>query len=176
MPSAKSAAELSDDVLAAALAAAQARAASLERQLGNLIADRDAVKKEIELLGQLLHVRRGVSEGDSSRRKATSWSADATPRGPNPAVTAAIAELEAAGRPLHISELMQALQDKGVRIPGSGRQANLIAHLTRNPQVVRPSRGMYGLAAWGLSEKPRLKKANRRRVRGTSKSASSRES
>ena len=170
---------LSDDVLTAALEAVQRRGHTIEQQLEQLLADRDAARREAELLEELLVVRRGEGVDGSATIAASEAPSLERPRRagsrrPHPAVTAAVTELEQAGRPLHISELMRLVQAQGVRIPGSGQQANLIAHLTRSPQIVRPSRGMYGLAGWGLEEKTRLQPARRRRVRGRSKSESRR--
>jgi len=166
---------LSDDVLTAALEAARRRSHEIDQQLEQLLADRDAARREAELLEELLTVRRSEGMDRSSPTAASEAlsverSRRAGTRRPHPAVAAAVTELERAGRPLHISELMRLVQAQGVRIPGSGQQANLIAHLTRSPQIVRPSRGMYGLADWGLEVETRLKPARRRRLRGRSKS------
>jgi hypothetical protein len=78
--------------------------------------------------------------------------------------------LERAERPLHISELMRLLEEREVELPGAGQQANVIAHLTRSPDIVRPSRGMYALSSWGIKEP--LKPASRKRVRGNQKPSS----
>jgi len=87
--------------------------------------------------------------------------------GRHPAVQAVVRELAGAGRPLHISELMRLLRDAQVQIPGAGTQANLITHLRRDPRLVRPSRGMYGLSEWGLENMPATPhpKRSRKRVR-----------
>jgi hypothetical protein len=169
---------LSDDLLSQALARAKARSAEIDEQLGQLTSERRAVRREVELLEELLAVRRGEAVQSSSSREAIDGGgkriAQRRKGGTHPVVVAAIAELEKTRRPLHISELMLALQDQGVSIPGSGQQANLIAHLTRESQIVRPSRGMYALASWGIEEKPKVRPAVRRRVRGKSKSATRR--
>jgi hypothetical protein len=73
---------------------------------------------------------------------------------------------------MHISELMQNLAKQEVQIPGAGTQANLIAHLTRHPDVMRPSRGMYALAAWEGTDSTPLRRAVRKRVRGPKNSNS----
>jgi hypothetical protein len=67
---------------------------------------------------------------------------------------------------------MRLLSENDVAIPGAGAQANLIAHLTRHPDIVRPSRGMYALGSWGVPErpdKPPLRRAGRKRVKGPSR-------
>jgi hypothetical protein len=159
-----------DELLDEALVVARRRAADLDDRIAKLSGERDAARRELELLEELRAVRRGEprspsnAEVDDRRRSRRS----------HPAVVAAIAELEKAGRPLHISELMEALRGDDVPIPGSGQPANLIAHLTRNPEVVRPSRGMYALASWGLDEQQKVRPAVRRRMRGKSKGATRR--
>ena len=53
------------------------------------------------------------------------------------------------GKPMHLSELREALAARGVTIPGRGTDANLIVHLRRAPDVFdRKARGTYGLTAW----------------------------
>jgi hypothetical protein len=85
------------------------------------------------------------------------------------AVEVVVRELAAAGRPVHISDLIRRLREQRVQIPGAGTQANLITHLRRDQRVVRPSRGMYALAAWGLENMPvtTSRKRRRKRVRST---------
>ena len=68
------------------------------------------------------------------------------------ALLAAVMDVLASrGKPVHIGELMTALQERGVEIPGSGQQANVIAHISRDERIVRPKRGFYALSEWGLS-------------------------
>jgi hypothetical protein len=156
---------LSDELLEAAVTAASERAAALEAKLESLIAARDQARREAHLLGELLAVRNGdetrtaVSAGGAKARASTKATR-------HPAVEQSLRELEQAGKPLHISELMRLLAARDVPIPGAGEQANLIAHLTRHPEVVRPSRGMYALRGWGVTESPPLKRATRKRVKG----------
>lgn len=169
---------LTEDLLIQALAVAHQKREELEQRLTRLTGERDVLRREVELLEELLAVRRG--ETASPRTSGEARGGDGTSAAPrrkgrtHPVVVASIAELEKAGRPLHISELMQTLQEQGEGIPGSGQQANLIAHLTRESQIVRPSRGMYALASWGIEAKPRVKPAVRRRVRGTSRASTRR--
>jgi hypothetical protein len=172
---------LSPGLLAAALEAARERSEEVDRRVNGLLHEREVVRREVELLEELLAVRQGNLAGRTTvssvgpEPDSAGGATRTRARQPHSAVTATIAELERAGHPLHISELMRLLEERDVKIPGSGQQANLIAHLTRSPAVVRPSRGMYGLTAWGLENKARLKPAKRRRVRGQSKSKSGRE-
>lgn len=140
--------------------------ADLEREIA-------MAKEEERLLARLLELRRtGVS--NTSLELGEVGASEASRGGTtrienNSALQAVVAELESAGRPLHISELMRLLHDRNVPIPGSGAQANLISHLRRDERIVRPSRGMYALATWGLENMPtterRRRKNKRRRVR-----------
>lgn len=162
---------LSAEVLRGALEAAQGRVVEMDRQVEAAVAEREAARREVVLLEELVAVRGDHQVAPPGSGQAASA---APPRSktrkrsePHPAAIAAVAELERAGRPLHISELMRLLQERGVEIPGSGQQANLIAHLTRHPEVMRPSRGMYALASWKLPEP--LKRSKRRRVKGERK-------
>jgi hypothetical protein len=82
-----------------------------------------------------------------------------------------IGELSAAGRPLHISDLMRLLRDRNIAIPGAGNQANLITYLRRDGRLVRPSRGMYALSAWGLENMP-VHASKKRRIRMVAKKGS----
>lgn len=166
---------LPEGLLTEALKDARARARQIEEEVARLSAELDVAQREVELLQELLAVRRGDAENRNSGQSAYRTTGEPRTKRPSgrthPAVAAAITELEKAGRPLHISELMKSLREDGVRIPGSGQQANLIAHLMRNSQIVRPSRGIYALASWGIEEKPTVKPAARRRVRGRSKAS-----
>jgi len=162
---------LTTSLLEASLAAARKRIAELEDRRESLLAELESVGREADLLQQLIDARRGTSSarpvvGPSVQERQT---LTVRRTRTHPVVTEAIAELDREKRPLHISELMQALRDRGVEIPGQGEPANLIAHLTKDERIVRPSRGMYALALWGLEVKPKLKPARRPRVRGRSK-------
>jgi hypothetical protein len=166
---------LTENLLAQALAAAHLRRDEIEHKIAQLRGERDVAGREVELLEELLAVRRGEAARPRSAGDASDAGGDRAAKGrTHPVVAAAITELEKAGKPLHISELMQSLQEQGVRIPGSGQQANLISHLTRDSQIVRPSRGMYALASWRADGTPKVEPAVRRRVRGTSKAATRR--
>jgi hypothetical protein len=59
--------------------------------------------------------------------------------------------LRAAGTPLHISEIRDALVAQGVPIPGRGDDANIIVRLRRfQDRFTRTARGTYGLSEWGI--------------------------
>jgi hypothetical protein len=154
--------------LKAALDASLARISALEKEIAVKVGEREEAKNEADLLRQLLRVRGGGdSAGDAGAEGAEEESRSAPM---HPVVREVVRELREAGRPLHISELMDRLQGRGVRIPGRGEPANVIAHLSRDPHIVRPSRGIYGLAEWNLPAP--APPAARRRVRGQSRTGS----
>lgn len=163
---------LSQAALREALQASHDRAAELEVEIAAKVEEMKAARDEADLLKQLLLIRKGGASDERPAKKASAGkeSVHTTRHGArsHPVVGEAIKELAATGHPLHISELMERLKARDVRIPGAGKQANLIAHLTRADDVVRPSRGIYGLASWDLP-KPPVRRAKRRRVRGQSK-------
>jgi hypothetical protein len=124
----------------------------------------EAVAREEErLLNRLLVLRRG---GQSEPAQDTNSESENVARNRRfSAIAAVIEELAAAGRPVHVSELMRLLGTRNVSIPGAGKQANLIAHMSRDKRIVRPSRGMYALAMWGLENMPAKSTMRRRRKR-----------
>lgn len=155
---------MSEKAIESALEAVRQRISQAEREQLELQKRVAADREEEKLLARLLALRRGEPP-----MAATDASADATtaltPQGDstNTAVRAVIEELVAAGRPLHISELMRLLGEKKVAIPGAGTQANLITHLRRDRRFVRPSRGMYALADWGIEAMPVSRRRTRRK-------------
>ena len=156
---------MSEDMISRALEALRARIVSAERQREECDRVVAAARQEERLLLGLLALRRGdIAEAEGVTEIAIARDQTST-ESKHPAIREAIEALAAAGRPLHISELMRLLRDRKVPIPGAGAQANLIAHLRRNAEVVRPSRGMYGLVAWGLEEMPPNARGKRRRRR-----------
>lgn len=81
----------------------------------------------------------------------------------HPIKTAAIAVLEERGKPMHISELRKALEQRGVPIPGKGTDANVIVYLSRAADVCRVGKGLYALRAWGVPAVPPRHRRSRRR-------------
>jgi hypothetical protein len=172
-------AELSEEAILKALDLAKERAVQAERGRAELDRVIAAAREEQRLLQRLLDVRRNASEAPQPDPKPDNEKAPFSEKIPfsarasrtNPAMQTVIDELATASRPLHISELMRLLRDRGVPIPGAGTQANLITHLRRDHRLVRTSRGMYGLATWGLErmEPVRRTRTRRRRVRTTAK-------
>jgi hypothetical protein len=159
---------LSDEALREAVGIAHGRVSDLESQAKAVATQLQTARQELALLQQLVSLRTGRSSAKSAAADGASPATRSTAL-PHPVVLEAIQELQDVGHPLHISELMDRLQTRNVEIPGAGAQANLIAHLTRSDEIVRPSRGMYALASWDLPDRPPVKKSRRRRVRGPSK-------
>jgi hypothetical protein len=164
---------MSEEAIDRALEITRARIARAERERAELDRVIATSREEERLLTRLLALRRGgriAGDGGVAEAPPEHSSPTGTTReGKHPAVQAVIEELTAAGRPLHISELMRLLHDRKVHIPGSGTQANLITHLRRDERLIRPSRGMYGLAAWGLQAMPvgRRTRRGKKRMRST---------
>jgi hypothetical protein len=154
---------MSEEAIAKALEAARARVARAEQERSEVDRTIATAREEQRLLERLLALRRGLPVGSQgvpvADRDATCGAAE----GERPAIQVVIEELTAAGRPVHISELMRLLRARQVPIPGSGTQANLITHLRRDARFVRPSRGMYGLAAWGLESMTAPRRRRRRK-------------
>jgi hypothetical protein len=161
---------LDESELAEALAAVRNRLQVIEARLEQLEQAGVRARKEEHLLEGLIALRRGddlESNGDPPLqvpKKNGEVHADV--------VESTIALLRDEHRPMHISELMAALQEKQVRIPGSGQQANLISYLRRDGRIVRPSRGIYGLGEWGLKDAttPSRKRKRTKRSKTTKRS------
>ncbi|MGO9249616.1 MAG: hypothetical protein ACLQQB_05465 [Solirubrobacteraceae bacterium] len=119
-------------------------------------------QREERLLVELAQLR-GWSD-DEFESLAAEPTADARANGtgetrrrtPSPMRTALLAAvidvLNERGEPTYIGDLMTALHERSVEIPGSGQQANVIAHISRDERIVRPQRGFYGLREWGLTD------------------------
>lgn len=109
---------------------------------------------EARLIKQLLSVREKTAvENELSTLTFTIGAmADGAslPRSRHPVVDDVARILEEEGHPLHISEILRLLNQQGADLPGKGDQANVIAHLRRDPRFIRPSRGVYALTSWGL--------------------------
>lgn len=162
-------ASLSTDVLFKAMEEAKDIEARLQKQIEELQRCFVNAQEEVRILTKLIELRSGRYPAEpvdevlpiSSLPPLHTVGA----KSGHDALKAVLAILKEANRPVHISDLMRLLSEKNVRIPGSGTQANLISHLRRDKRIVRPSRGMYGLALWGLTEMPSGSKRRRRRRR-----------
>lgn len=160
---------MSEEAIERALEMTRARRVRAERERADLERVIAATREEEQLLSRLLALRRTGSAGadGASVEEARHVGSPSAIAGEtrHPAVQAVVEELSTAGRPLHISELMRLLRDRKVSIPGSGAQANLITHLRRDDRLIRPSRGMYGLATWGLEAMPPGHRVRRKKKR-----------
>lgn len=151
-----------------ALDEARSRALEIGRKIEDLQRSQRAVKEEEELLMRLISLRKGKvatppsSAGEVALYRAEKGRSRAATRARHPVVESVISILREAEHPLHISELMRLATDRAIEIPGAGSQANLISYLRRDPAIVRPSRGVYGLAEWGIEEMTYRKKRPRR--------------
>jgi len=130
-------------------------------------------ERELELLGELAQLRgvelpAAMCEGVGGGMTATAQDAPAGRRrkgfGAAETLLAAVIEiLKDAGTSMQIRDLMAAVKERQVRIPGQGAQANLISVISRDPRIVRPRRGYYGLAEWGLTDERRSNRSPVRR-------------
>jgi hypothetical protein len=164
---------LSLDVLNKALEDTTRKATRTAEQIGELQRLLAATEEEKRILRRLVALRRGEQfEGPSSceldPKSTTARNAENVGKNPrHPAVDTVVLILEDSKSPVHISELMRLLKERNATIPGAGTQANLISHLRRDNRIVRPTRGMYALTAWGLQEMhvPARRRKKRRRAR-----------
>lgn len=163
---------LDEATLELAISRARESLRSLEKQRSDLDRDTRILEAELKLLEQLLGLRRGntapsISDaGDDAPKSSGSRPSVAnSPEATHSAVETVVSELAVVGRPVHISDLMRLLKEKRVRLPGAGAQANLIALLRRDERIMRPSRGMYALRDWGLTDMDVVPRARRRKIR-----------
>jgi hypothetical protein len=171
--------QMTEGLIAKTLEGVRDRIARAENERAEVERAIAAAREEERLLVRLLALRSGVMRPDDVQQLVSphletlpgEQQDHIQPGGDSkhPALEAVVRELAAAERPLHISELMRLLRDQQVRIPGAGTQANLITHLRRDSRLVRPSRGMYGLSAWGLENVPTTIRRKRKRSRVRSK-------
>jgi hypothetical protein len=156
---------LGPELVKAAVEAVRRRIELLKEEFDAVRVKLDAAEQEERLLLRLLEFRTGqrVSRVDDQKAAVAPELTDDASR--HPALVAAFEELEKAGRPLHISDLMRLLAGRRIELPGAGTQANLITHLRRDPRIIRASRGMYALASWGIEPEPaQVRRARRRRI------------
>jgi hypothetical protein len=153
--------ELSGELLKQVLDEVRGRISERQRELDELQNALKEDRAEEALLKSLYALKTGSRDGPTPATGRRTRGGEA-----HQVVEESVAILQEAGRPVHISELMSALGERGTPIPGSGTQANVISHITRDDRIVRPSRGMYGLVEWGVQEAmPAKGKKKRRRVK-----------
>ncbi len=131
-------------------------------------------ERELKLLVELARLRGWEPDQLSQLDGFPGVAANGSPgetrgRTPSPGrtalLTAVIDILSERGEPMQIRELMAAVQERGVAIPGSGQQANLIAHISRDDRIARPRRGFYALREWGVEDAKPAARSRRRRTR-----------
>lgn len=125
------------------------------------------VEERLALVTKLIEVETRTQGGALSSNTDTTAptrasSTDVGGRGSSLDLEAAVEEiLRAAGAPLHISAIRDALIARGVPIPGRGDEANIIVRLRRiDDRFTRTARGTYGLVEWGI---PAFARKTRRR-------------
>jgi hypothetical protein len=138
---------ISTEALRLALGDATGRENALIAEADRIAAELTSARQERQLLEQLLALRNGAPPGSSTPLASAEFAGSLLE-------DAVVAILEEAGRPLHVNVLMKELDVANVSIPGAGTQANLISRLRRDPRIVRPQRGFYGLAALGEEDLP----------------------
>lgn len=69
--------------------------------------------------------------------------------------------LAARTEPMHIVEIHAAFIQRGWEVPGAGTPANITAHLSKDPDIVSPSRGFYRLYVHGESLPAKKTRAKR---------------
>lgn len=108
-------------------------------QIDEFTAELGKTREQVELIDRLL----GLSGSDLD-------DPNGNPANHAPAsVVGALEEvMSEAGKPLHISDIVERYKGRGWKIPGKGLDSNLIAYLSRDPRFSRVSKGTYGLATW----------------------------
>ena len=128
------------DNLTTELAAAEAQLAKTEEQLSVLASEAARQSERVQLLRRLIELDNpGLPPGTKKAPER---------RAVRARLEDAVADILAkhAGS-LHISEIHQALKSRGVRIPGKGTDANIIARILRDERIEREKghRGFYRL-------------------------------
>jgi hypothetical protein len=103
--------------------------------------------------------------GRAAARRPTRQSPPAMPNqvAEHPIKSGAVAVLKESGKPLHISDLRRALEQRGIPIPGKGTDANVIVYLSRAADVCRVGKGLYALRGWGVPAVPPRRRRSRHR-------------
>jgi hypothetical protein len=164
---------LPQELVEGALESCRDRALTAQAQIDHWQEVLTRLTEEARLLEDLLKLRKNGVTRESASLRTDEFLRD---RKRHSSVERTVLLLGEAGRPLHISELMRILKEEGVQVPGAGTQANLIAHLSRDPRIFRPARGMYGLAIWDIAASlprpvtQRKKRRAKRRTRAKNRS------
>lgn len=119
------------------LAETEAALTKLNRKLEPMLSEKDALEGKIQAFRTLLATEGSIERREEPRRRAVS------------VADCAYQALKELGQPTHYIKLLQHLNDQGVEVPGASPKNNLVAHMTRDPRIVRTlQRGVYGLSEW----------------------------
>jgi hypothetical protein len=125
-------------------------------EMARLKANVSIMEERLQLVSRLIEVETRVESEDagpmSGERSEANPEAAAPPRSPDDELETEVEGiLEAAGKPMHISEIRSELLLRGFPIPGRGDDANIIVRLRKDgTRFVRTARGTYGLPKWGI--------------------------
>lgn len=122
-----------------------------------------AARERLDLIKRLIRLTEGAEPPQQRATGARTASSQSTPTPPSVGkqdLEGQIAQiLGEAGKPMHISNVRQALVDRAVPLPGRGDEANIIVRLRRAPdRFTRTGRGTYALATLGLDAVPPSKR------------------
>lgn len=151
---------LSLEALTAAAASVEELLARKREECEGLTNEIKRLERELGLMQELRRIREGnVGSGHSDESSSNA----AITMKDDPLTLGVLQILKESGQPVHIQELATRARAVGLRIPGKGANANLIAHIRMCDEIVRPVRGMYALRDWGFVERKRApRKATRR--------------
>lgn len=146
-----------------------AELAQLEEQLAPFLQERDSLQERRLLLESLLASFGGSQNGARMAQNASA--ARPTKASPTPTMNQRRASprgkvtpkrhrgtvrervheevvevLREAGRPLHVTDLLEEYVKRGYEAPGQGKPANLTVHLSGWDDIVSPKRGVYALS------------------------------
>ena len=140
----------------------------LESQLLPLKARLEESRRELDLVNQLIQLRREQTNLGTSIQANVSRAEADSENGVNPPSLEDHVErlLAEAGNPMHVTRILESLRQNRVPVPGRGEEANIIVRLRRDSgRFVRTNRGTYGLKVRGISEmRTRRRMAKKRRT------------
>jgi len=131
----------------------------LQGQVAPILQEIERKKREIALLDELLSIE-STPGGKANVEMPLHQSRNGRRHGE--IIGSAKEILAEAGVPLHVSELRRIFLERGLPIPGQGKEANLISHLRRSVDIVRIKRGFYAISD---NAEPRRQVRRRRRRR-----------
>lgn len=160
--------EFSMDLLADSVSELRRRIDGKRAEMAALQEQLQRDERELHLFVEIIRLRGGSVDGSDVEElgdgSAVNGSVGTITSASGSLGETVLGILRQSGQPMHIQDLVAAVRDRGVPIPGRGEAANLIAHIRTHPEIVRPVRGMYGLRAWGLTDKPAPARRTRKRA------------